>query len=360
MKTIQIIGRKNSGKTTYTCELIKYLKYELKKSVISFKHTSETYPVDKPNTDSSKHREAGADVAIFNTDKETGVYFNNDNTVLNDNNNRFKQAILENFDYKIIESKRTHKGKKFEIIRDYESFENSYYFSDELVSKDIIGIITDDEKVIDEAVKKDIPVFKRDEIGKLVVFSYSLSNTPIKVKNELRKKIKRIKKSYSIHDKKLKSNFILEQVEKDTNFISAKTIFIYWAMEDEVDTKDFILKWSKQGKKIILPSVDGDSLVLKEFKGKQELKAGENFGILEPKGTIFTDYKEIDMAIIPGIAFDKNLNRMGRGKGYYDKILDELKSNSNCYLLGICFDFQIVENVPTEQHDIKMSNVISG
>ncbi len=358
MKTIQIIGRKNSGKTTYTCELIKYLKNKLKKSVVSFKHTSETYPVDKPNTDSSKHREAGADVAIFNTDKETGIYFNNDNSVLK--SNKFKQSILENFDYKVIESKRTHKGKKFEIIRNFESFENSYYFSDELVSKDIIGIITDDEKVIEESIKKDIPTFKRDEIEKVIIFSAKLSNIPSKEKNRLRKEIKRIKSNYSIHDKKLKSDYILNLVEKDTNFISAKTVFIYWAMADEVDTKDFILKWSKQGKRIILPSVVGDNLVLKEFKGKQELKAGENFGILEPEGTIFSDYKEIDMAIIPGIAFDNKMNRMGRGKGYYDKILTNLKSNNNCHLLGICFDFQIVENVPTEQHDIKMSDVIFG
>ena len=356
MKTIQIIGRKNSGKTTYACELINYIKYKLNKSVISYKHSSELYPVDKPNTDSSKHREAGADVSIFNTEKETGVYFNNDNSVLK--NRKFEQCILDNFDYKIIESKRNVKGNKFEVIRDFESFENSYYSSDKQVAKNIVGIITDNKEVTNSI--KDLPIFRRDEIEKLISYPSNILETPNKIKNNLRKKIKKIKNNYSKHDKKLKSDYIFNLLEKNINFTKSKTIFVYWAMDDEVDTRDFILKWSEKGKRIILPSIDGDNLVLKEFKGFQELKEDENYGILEPVGSLFTDYNEIDIAIIPGIAFDNNFNRMGRGKGFYDKILSSLKSNNNCHLLGICFDFQIVENVPTEQHDIKMNNVIFG
>ena len=356
MKTIQIIGRKNSGKTTFVCELIRFLKVKFNKRVVSFKHSSEMYPVDKPNTDSSKHREAGADVSIFNTDKETGLYFNNINSAIT--HKKLNNFLSENVDYKIIESKRTRKGSKFEIVRDFGSLNDSYYTTDKDLKKSIIGIISDDDKVFEHI--KEIPVFKKSEIDKLITFSDNRQNTPKILKNDLRKKIKKVKNRYSIHDRNLKSEYILNQVEKSDNFISAKTIFVYWAMDDEVNTRNHTLKWKNQGKKIILPSVDGDNLVLKEFTGEDSLISGENFGIAEPDGKIFTNYKEIDLAIIPGIAFDNNLNRMGRGRGYYDKILKLLNSKNNCFLLGICFDFQIVDNVPIEEHDIKMSNIIFG
>ncbi len=80
------------------------------------------------------------------------------------------------------------------------------------------------------------------------------------------------------------------------------------------------------------------------------------FGILEPTGLDFTDYSQIDLGIIPGVVFDRDLNRLGRGKGYYDKLLPLLDA---AYLVGVCFSFQLKVKIPVESHDFPMNSVIS-
>ena len=76
---------------------------------------------------------------------------------------------------------------------------------------------------------------------------------------------------------------------------------------------------------------------------------------MEPSGELFTHYDSIDVAIIPGMAFDAGGNRLGRGKGYYDRLLARIP---DVYKIGICFDFQKVESVPADINDIKMDEVI--
>lgn len=80
-----------------------------------------------------------------------------------------------------------------------------------------------------------------------------------------------------------------------------------------------------------------------------------SYGIAEPTGTLFTDYPSIDLAIIPGVAFDRHGHRLGRGKGYYDKLLPQISATK----IGICFPFQIIDEVPTDHFDIRMSSVIT-
>ena len=80
-----------------------------------------------------------------------------------------------------------------------------------------------------------------------------------------------------------------------------------------------------------------------------------SFGILEPLGEEFTDFGQIDLAIVPGMGFDRNLNRIGRGKGYYDKLLPNLRA----FLVGVCYTFQLHDEIPVETHDFPMNCVIS-
>lgn len=79
------------------------------------------------------------------------------------------------------------------------------------------------------------------------------------------------------------------------------------------------------------------------------------YGIKEPTEGKFNNLKDIDLAIIPGVAFDRRGNRLGRGKGYYDRLLPFLVGT---YILGICFPYQLLESVPTEDFDIRMNEVI--
>ncbi len=173
-------------------------------------------------------------------------------------------------------------------------------------------------------------------------------------KQSLRKLIRKTKVEYSLEEKQQLSEPIFDKVETMQEFKDAKTVLLYWSMNDEVDTHEFVNKWYKD-KTILLPCVEGEDLVLRKYLGLDSMKAGEQFGILEPIGEEFLDYKRIDLMIIPGVAFDRQRNRMGRGRGFYDRLL----KTCDCKKFGVCFDFQIVKQVPTEDFDVKMSKVIA-
>ncbi|WP_461631119.1 5-formyltetrahydrofolate cyclo-ligase [Labilibaculum euxinus] len=172
-------------------------------------------------------------------------------------------------------------------------------------------------------------------------------------KARIRKEIRAVKQNYSFEQKKELSLPILKCLEQLPEFIQAKTVMLYWSMKDEVYTHDFVCKWANE-KKVILPSVKGETLDLKLFEGADQLIEGEHYGIPEPEGAVFMNEDEIDLILIPGIAFDREKNRMGRGKAYYDRLLQSLSS----FKVGICFNFQILDHVPIDEHDIKMDEIV--
>ena len=136
---------------------------------------------------------------------------------------------------------------------------------------------------------------------------------------------------------------ILAALEAHPAFRAATTVLLYHSLKDEVDTR------------ILLPVVVGDDLELRLYTGPEDLKPGA-YGIEEPTGELFTDYADIDFIVVPGVAFDRNGNRLGRGKGYYDRLLPRIPS---AHKAGICFPFQLVEEVPAEPFDIRMDEIIT-
>ncbi|MCZ2664832.1 5-formyltetrahydrofolate cyclo-ligase [Bacteroides fragilis] len=172
-------------------------------------------------------------------------------------------------------------------------------------------------------------------------------------KKQLRKWIAQEKKKYSDSTLKALSEKVLTTLEAYPEFQKGHTILLYHSMKDEVQTHAFIEKWSRS-KKIILPVVIGDELELRVYTGPQDL-AISSYGIAEPTGTRFTDYRAIDLAVIPGVAFDRHGHRLGRGKGYYDRLLPQIAAPK----AGICFPFQLVEEVPAEEFDFRMDTVIA-
>ena len=170
-------------------------------------------------------------------------------------------------------------------------------------------------------------------------------------KKQLRKQIKEEKKRQPTHVLATNSSSLLEQIEKHPRFIAAKTILCYHSLGDEVQTHAFVEKWHTS-KKILLPVVKGDILELRHYTGKEYLKIGA-FGIEEPEGENFIRLHEIEFSLVPGVSFDRHGNRLGRGKGYYDKLLPLLHS----YNIGICYRFQVREEIPAEPFDRRMDEV---
>ncbi|MHC1775770.1 MAG: 5-formyltetrahydrofolate cyclo-ligase [Lentimicrobium sp.] len=174
-------------------------------------------------------------------------------------------------------------------------------------------------------------------------------------KQEFRKLVKKLKDNQSPESYFLESEEIWRTVEQLPAFISASTVMAYWSMKGEVFTHNFIKKWSSH-KQIILPSVDGEEIKLKLYDGDESLIPGDLYGIPEPHGPEFNDFGSIDMVLVPGIAFDSNNNRMGRGKAYYDRFLINLRAIK----VGICFGYQLFDEIPVDENDIKMDLVITS
>lgn len=150
------------------------------------------------------------------------------------------------------------------------------------------------------------------------------------------------------------SEKILKRLEETELFRQASCIALYHAIPGEVQTAGFIEKWFDK-KQLLLPLVIGDDLRLLPYEGYDSLIPGA-FGILEPTNTETTvPESDVDLIIVPGVAFDCQLNRMGRGKGYYDRLLSTLQAPK----IGICFDFQLQESIPVESFDKKMDMVIT-
>ncbi len=180
-------------------------------------------------------------------------------------------------------------------------------------------------------------------------------------KKELRKQILKQLRIQKEEVRFLKSLKIKNKLFKLPEFQQALTILFYSSFDGEVDTCDMIKNAQENGKKIGLPKVDRNSNffvpTLIEYLDK-ELEIGA-YGIKEPISTEgkTLSLKEIDMVVVPGVAFDKQNNRLGRGKGYYDRFLRMLPSSTPT--VGLAYDFQIVESLPFQElHDVPVSQVI--
>lgn len=172
------------------------------------------------------------------------------------------------------------------------------------------------------------------------------------LKKQLRKEIKDAKKCQPAELLAAHSSALFKQLEEHPRFAVSHTILMYHSLSDEVQTHAFVEKWHHK-KKILLPVVRGDILELRHYTGRDCLKVGA-FGIEEPEGENFTRLHEIELSLVPGISFDRHGNRLGRGKGYYDKLLPLLP---NSYNIGICYLFQAREEIPAESFDKKMDEV---
>lgn len=176
-----------------------------------------------------------------------------------------------------------------------------------------------------------------------------------KSKSDFRKEVINLKKRLISSDRIIRSQLIFKKIEQLEYFQNSKIILIYWSLDDEVYTHDFIKKWSAT-KTILLPVTLKDELEIREFRGTHLLKESPVMKLMEPIGKTFTSFNDIDVAIIPGLVFDKQNNRIGYGKGYFDKLLTKL----NAYKIGVCFNFQLFDKIPNTKRDIKMDLVLTN
>ena len=144
-------------------------------------------------------------------------------------------------------------------------------------------------------------------------------------------------------------------------FVRSQTILFYASFDGEVDTEKMIDEARALGKKVALPVIEKETktIIPTLIKCKANKLTNGHYGIKQPKrekeNTV--DLSSIEMIIVPGIAFDKYNNRLGRGAGYYDRLLERIPSS--VHTVGLAFDFQIVDHIPhIEKHDKPVSHLI--
>ncbi|MBM6993219.1 MAG: 5-formyltetrahydrofolate cyclo-ligase [Prevotella sp.] len=174
-------------------------------------------------------------------------------------------------------------------------------------------------------------------------------------KSELRQLIRERKRQYSNQALEQLSLAVVSRLMNHPRVQQASTLLLYYSLPDEVNTHECIEQLYRMGKTILLPKVIDDGIMeIRHYTGAESMQLGA-FNIMEPTGDLSTDYAHINLAIVPGMSFDPSGNRLGRGKGYYDRFLVQVPQ---LYKIGMCFDFQKVAEVPYEKTDIRMNEVL--
>lgn len=178
-------------------------------------------------------------------------------------------------------------------------------------------------------------------------------------KEELRKLILAKRGTLAEEQRREKSRAILKNILDLPGFVTAKTIMAYLDFRGEVETRELAAKILSMGKRLVVPLCHMNNLIPCLINNlEQDIHAG-TWGILEPQKDRIRPLPplEIDLVIVPGVAFDYKGNRLGYGRGYYDRFLPKIRDG--VLAVGLCFDCQIVESIPTDEYDIKMSLLIT-
>lgn len=178
-------------------------------------------------------------------------------------------------------------------------------------------------------------------------------------KNDVRKKILDIRDNIDEHEKQIMDYKVFTNIINSNGYKNSTNIFLFVSYNSEVDTHRIINYSLENGKRVFLPKVISreagmETIEIKSFSDLEKSK----YGILEPYGNKYASPEEIEVVFAPGLAFDKKGGRLGYGAGFYDRYLMLLKKTTA--KIGLCYSFQVIENVPMEEYDIKMDGIITN
>ncbi len=176
-------------------------------------------------------------------------------------------------------------------------------------------------------------------------------------KEKLRKLFLSIRKEIPAVIRCSKSAVITRQLFLFDSFTAAKRIFCYLSLPDEVQTDKIIDEALKKGKKVFVPVITGNQILPAQLKNLREVERGP-LGIRQPVCPhLQTNRISFDLIITPGIVFDRQLFRLGFGKGYFDRFLSDYKGKT--LLVGIAFKEQVINRLPIEPWDVQLDKVLT-
>jgi 5-formyltetrahydrofolate cyclo-ligase len=183
----------------------------------------------------------------------------------------------------------------------------------------------------------------------------------LKKKRELRKRVQEERDRLSPEAITARSEVVLDRLWSLPEFKAANTVFFFVSFRSEVDTVPMIKRALAEGKRVCLPYtiVDNREMVASQVLDfDHDLELG-NYDIMEPREEFIRPVlpEEIDVIIMPGVAFDDEGRRLGYGGGYYDRFLDHCEPH--CLRIALCFDLQVVEDVPCADHDHRIHIIVT-
>ncbi len=182
-------------------------------------------------------------------------------------------------------------------------------------------------------------------------------------KKALRQRLLDLLRNQKEESRLKKSQSVLSKLFKTSEFKKAQTVMFYSSFDGEVQTTDMMKQAQNLGKKIVLPVTIKEEQTITPFfvhHIENSLVDGP-YGIRQPdlRTAQTVDVRSLDLVLVPGLAFDRKGNRLGRGKGYYDRFLKTLPSTTPSF--GLAFDFQVMDCLPSiEEHDAPVSRVITN
>ncbi len=180
-------------------------------------------------------------------------------------------------------------------------------------------------------------------------------------KRKIRREILAKRSAMSLELRKAADMAMADRIIGHQWFYRAEVLLGFVNYDSEISTKEILEEALLKGKKLFLPKIEGDNMVFYRIQSLNDLTEGYK-GILEPVGDTeafeYERYKDIRLLMLmPGVAFDVYGNRMGYGKGFYDRFLAD-KELLKTYSIGIGYKCQQVEYLPVDEHDIKPYQVI--
>ncbi len=175
-------------------------------------------------------------------------------------------------------------------------------------------------------------------------------------KSELRESMRALRRKMTAAEVGEKSERIQQCLFGFDKYINAKTVMLYVSAFKEPSTEAVIRDALLRGKNVAVPvsNAETETITPSYICGFDSLKKGA-YGILEPEVILPADIYDIDFILVPGIAFDKRGNRMGFGKGYYDKLLRDCRAEKT----ALCYEYQMLDEIPSDIHDIPMNTIIT-
>lgn len=172
-------------------------------------------------------------------------------------------------------------------------------------------------------------------------------------KQEIRERIRARKALLDNAERERAVMDVFDTLSNLAAFMMADKVLLYNSLPDELATREFFHRLPAD-KSYFLPRVNGPGLDILPYRStRMHLGA---FRIEEPDGDDTVDIDAIDLVVVPAVAYDRRGNRVGRGKGYYDRLLDGCRATT----VGVCYDFQLVDEIEADEHDVPVDYVIAG